>query len=91
MGKLQNPDFEAVLHQMRPMLEVAYNEGVTAGFEHGQKKGFEAGRALGVIEGINMLTPAVSDGLRHGSPVCGAAMQALKRLGLHDPDDKKDA
>lgn len=87
MGVPNNSAFEHVLEQMKPMLEVAYNTGLTVGHGKGYEEGFVAGQVLGYIEGVNALTPAVSDGLRHGSSLCGAAMQGLRRLGLQEDDE----
>jgi hypothetical protein len=50
------------------------------GRAQGFYEGHQAGRMIGYVEGVNSLKPAISDGLRHGSPVCGSAMQNLKEL-----------
>ncbi|MYN39174.1 hypothetical protein GTP55_07300 [Duganella sp. FT109W] len=71
--------FQAIL----PSLKVAFDAGFA--------QGFEAGRAIGLVEGINAMTPAVSDGLRHGSGACGRAMQSLKNLGLDTGENTNEA
>jgi flagellar biosynthesis/type III secretory pathway protein FliH len=90
MTKALEPNFDSFLRDNRSVLETTYKAGVAAGdkqgHERGFKEGFTAGRFLGTIEGMNALTPAVSDGLRHGSPVCGSAMRSMRKLGLDTPD-----
>lgn len=94
MSTSDTQSFEAMLPAMMPVLRVVYEngrevgreegraEGQQQGYQVGFQQGMQAGRQLGFVEGVNALTPAVSDGLRHGSPVCGSMMQGLKNLGL---------
>lgn len=70
----KDQQFAAFMQVAAPLLREAFNSGYATGFRDGQ--------ILGYVEGVNALTPAVSDGLRHGSPECGKAMQGLKNLGL---------
>ena len=72
--------FTEALPSLFPVLEAAYNAGFLSGFE--------AGRAVGYIEGVNALKPALSDGLRNGSSECGKAMQGLKSMGALIDDHK---
>ena len=51
-----------------------------------KQDGYAAGEVLGFTQGLNTLTPAISDGLRYGSPECGRAMQALKALTRMDQE-----
>ena len=53
----------------------------------GFNDGFQAGRIVGYIDGVNAMVPAVSDGLRHGSSECGKAMQGLKSMGALLPQN----
>lgn len=86
----EKQSFDAALPAMLPALRVAYQHGrehgVAEGIEIGRQEGFAAGRQLGFVEGVNALTAAVSDGLRHGSPVCGSVLQGMKNLGLSTDD-----
>ena len=59
------------------MVEKAYDAGAIHGFQVGQSVGFVAGLASAKA--------ALSDGLRHGSPVCAQAMRTLRQLGLDEP------
>ena len=81
----------------------AQDIGYAQGVEAGRVQGFETGRAFGFVEAANALVPAVSDGLRHGSPECGRALQALRAMraipannttnatdGLVEHDDEED-
>ncbi|MGP5469001.1 hypothetical protein ACTXNP_22190 [Pseudomonas helleri] len=67
-----------------PAAKAAFAAGHTAGFEDGEKIGFLKGEIIGKRDGfvlaMNMVKPALSDGLRHGSPVCGSAMRSLQDL-----------
>ncbi|SFB19095.1 hypothetical protein SAMN03159488_02285 [Pseudomonas sp. NFIX10] len=54
--------------------EMAYDQGFSNGFETGNQVGF--------VAGITSLKGALSDGLRHGSPECGKALESFKRIGL---------
>ncbi|NMG17720.1 hypothetical protein GPA24_19735 [Aromatoleum bremense] len=74
MSKSCNEGFQNFLFAIQPFLLQAYMTG--------HQDGFEKGRALGFLESINSLKPALSDGLRHGSPECGAAMRGLRNLGI---------
>lgn len=67
------------LAAIQPVLIEAYNTGF--------KDGLVAGEQIGFVAGINALTPAVSDGLRHGSPECGRAMQGLKNMGVNSENN----
>lgn len=78
MPKSYNEGFQNFLDAVQPFLLQAYLTG--------HRDGFEKGRALGYLEGINSLKPALSDGLRHGSPECGAAMRGLRNLGIDESE-----
>lgn len=73
--------FEKALPLMTPALKVAFNFGREVGFA----EGLEVGQQIGYVAGVNALTPAVSDGLRHGSSECAKVMRGLKNLGLDTP------
>jgi hypothetical protein len=76
--------FEKALPFMTPALKVAFQAGRDVGFV----EGYQVGQQFGYIAGINSMTPAVSDGLRHGSSECGKKMQQLKNLGLDTEPDR---
>jgi len=78
--------FEKALPFMTPALKVAFQAGREVGFA----EGLEVGQQIGYVAGVNALTPAVSDGLRHGSSECGRVMQGLKNLGLNTRPDQDD-
>jgi hypothetical protein len=78
--------FREFMAQFEPMIQTAFDQGLESGFQ----RGFQAGRTLGFIEGVNALTPAVSDGLRHGSLECGKALHGLKNLGLHSDAEENE-
>ncbi|KTC06311.1 hypothetical protein OQB66_21770 [Pseudomonas syringae] len=67
---------QATLEFVSTIAEIAYDGGFA--------NGFEAGQAVGFTAGISSLKGALADGLRHGSPECGRALESLKRLGLED-------
>lgn len=74
----QLPNTESHFRDALPVLKAAFDQGYV--------RGFEAGRSLGFLEGINALTPAVSDGLRHGSGECGKAMRSIRNLRASHED-----
>jgi hypothetical protein len=74
--------FQQFLPQLMPLIRATFDAGV--------EQGFHLGRQVGWVEGVNAMMPAVSDGLRYGSPECGRAMQGYKNLGLGN-DVSKDA
>ena len=78
--------FEKALPLMAPMLKVVFDRGLEQGFA----QGFNMGHQLGYVAGVNDMTSAVSDGLRHGSSECGKKMQQLKNLGLNTEPGKAD-
>ena len=86
--------FEKALPFMTPALKVAFQAGREVGFAEGRKvgraEGLEVGQQLGYVAGVNAMTPAVADGLRHGSSECGKAMQGLKNMGLNIEPDHDD-
>jgi hypothetical protein len=82
--------FEQVLPHILPVLKASFEAGFAQGVEAGRAQGIEFGRLIGFIEGVNAMTPAVSDGLRHGSSECGRAMQGLKNLGMDTNVGKVD-
>ena len=47
-------------------------------FERGYQQGFQNGVPTGYALCLQKMSPAISDGLRHGSPECGRAMRDLK-------------
>jgi len=49
-------------------------------------QGYNDGSAHGYVTAINALKPAISDGLRYGSPECGKTMQSFRSLGLEDEE-----
>lgn len=71
-------------NHVEPAAKAAFIAGVEHGYAAGEisgyQKGLEVGKSVGFVAGLNALTPAISDGLRHGSPACGSAMQSLKSL-----------
>jgi len=60
---------------------------LTQARQMGFNDGFQAGRLVGYVEGVNALVPAISDGLRHGSSECGKAMQGLKSMDALLPNN----
>ena len=60
--------------------ETGYSDGFVDGKEAGYSDGIVDGSRTGFVTGMNTLTPAVSDGLRHGSSECGKALQGLKSM-----------
>jgi len=60
--------------------EAGYSDGFKDGEETGYSDGIVDGSRTGFVTGMNTLTPAVSDGLRHGSSECGKALQGLKSM-----------
>lgn len=65
---------KAALNFVNMIAEIAYDRGFA--------NGFEAGQAVGFAAGTSSLKGALADGLRHGSPECGRALESFKRLGL---------
>ncbi len=65
----------------------AYSQGYAEGHTDGYFDGEEKGEYIGFLSAINELKPAISDGLRHGSPECAKAMRNLKGLGLDDSNE----
>lgn len=78
-----NEEFKKALPGMLPALEVAFNAGVNVG----EQRGLIAGEMLGYLKALNDVKPALSDGLRHGSPECGRFMQSLRNIGFDDPTE----
>lgn len=56
-------------------------------YDKGLSDGVNLGSIMGYVQAINDLKPALSDGLRHGSPECGKAMRTLRKLGALDSND----
>lgn len=77
--------YQAFREALEPLLRQTYEAGFTAGYITGH----DEGRAQGYFEGIAACTPAISDGLRHGSPACGRIMQALPAM-RGDEDELED-
>lgn len=73
-----------------PSLEAIISTATTQAYQLGFYEGFQAGQLVGYVEGVNALTPAISDGLRHGSPACGKAMQGLKNMHAIPTEHKED-
>lgn len=61
---------------------VAYDQG----YGDGATKGVEEGIRIGFVMGVQSVQAALSDGLRHGSPECGRALEGMKRLGINKED-----
>jgi hypothetical protein len=78
-----NEEFKKALPGMLPALEVAFNAGVHVG----EQRGLIAGEMVGYLKALNDVKPALSDGLRHGSPECGRLMQSLRNIGFDGPTE----
>lgn len=69
----------------------AFSIGREVGREEGRQEGRVEGQAVGeyvgFVAGVNSLKAALSDGTRHGSPVCAKALESLKRLGAIDAEE----
>lgn len=78
-----NKEFKEALPGMLPALEVAFNAGVNVG----EQRGLIAGEMLGYVKALNDVKPALSDGLRHGSPECGRFLQSLRNIGFDAPTE----
>lgn len=85
-----NPELDALFSSIHPILQKAYGTGHKVGYNAGVLDGIEIGQLTGYVAGVNALTPAISDGLRHGSSECGKAMQGLKSMGAVADDDDDD-
>ena len=80
-------NLEEMWKAIEPVAKQNFFEGFRAGEASGYLKGLEAGYLVGHQEGkqegfelaLDVCKPAVSDGLRHGSPVCGYLMQTFKQ------------
>lgn len=72
---------------MQLMRAVAYQTG----YKEGYQKGFQDGTVGGSLVTLNELKPALSDGLRHGSPECGRAMSALRGQHSSSQDDQVES
>lgn len=76
-------------------IDAAGRQGFSVGLEVGREQGRAEGRLegqavgeyIGFVAGVNSLKAALSDGTRHGSPVCAKALESLKRLGAIDAKD----
>ena len=66
----------------------AFSIGREVGREEGRQEGRIEGQAvgeyIGFVAGVNSVKAALSDGTRHGSPLCSKALESLKRLGAID-------
>jgi len=60
--------------------KAAFVKGLEIGRQQGFFEGHAVGQYTGFVGAVNMLKPALSDGLRHGSPECGRAMQGLRNM-----------
>jgi len=56
------------------------------GYHDGATKGLETGIGIGFVMGVQSVQAALSDGLRHGSPECGRALEGMKRLSINKED-----
>lgn len=74
--------FHVFMEAFQPKLWEAFSTGYMAGQAVGRQQGF--------FEGVAACTPALSDGLRHGSPECGRVMQALNKLAPPEEDMNED-
>lgn len=84
-------DLEKMWQMAEPIAKQNFINGYTDGFRDGEASGLLKGLALGHTIGheegkqegfelaLAVCKPAVSDGLRHGSPVCGYLMQTFKQ------------
>lgn len=72
------------LEQMWKILGPAIKEVATKAYNQGFVEGVEVGQRIGLVAGINATKPAISDGLRRGSPECARVMVAMKNLGLEN-------
>ncbi|AJY53208.1 hypothetical protein [Halomonas sp. KO116] len=70
---------EKALEAAMAAARVAYNQG----YGDGVTQGVEAGIGIGFVMGVQRVQAALSDGLRHGSPECGRALEGMKRLGIN--------
>ncbi len=75
-------DYEKIRAEEKRLAMEAASLAYDLGYTNGQKDGFQSGLATGFVAGVQSLQGALSSGLRHGSPECGRAMEALKRLGI---------
>lgn len=64
----------------RDAAKVAFAKGLDVGQQQGFYMGHAVGQYTGFVGAVNMLKPALSDGLRHGSSECGRAMQGLQNM-----------
>lgn len=78
------------LPSLEEIILAATQTAATQAYQLGFYEGFQAGQLVGYVEGVNALTPAISDGLRHGSPACGKAMQGLKNMHAIPTEHKEE-
>ncbi|EGX6986497.1 MULTISPECIES: hypothetical protein [Enterobacterales] len=74
--------FNTMLTQQTQQFEQLLGQAKTVFYT----QGYNDGSAHGYVTAIDALKPAISDGLRHGSPECGKAMQSFRSLGLEDEE-----
>lgn len=64
---------QEVDNTLAQLLEVAHRKGLIEGYDKGYDEGYEDGYNLRKNED----KPALSDGLRYGSPECGRSLRKL--------------
>lgn len=73
---LPNRNLNEIIEQQEERVAGLLRETFKLGF----MEGFRDGYSCGVGDTTDHFKPAVSDGLRAGSSVCGRAMNQLKRM-----------